>query len=1161
LQRQEVVVMNRVGPVLVGVVGALIAAGASLGEQDSEPARAPRVAVPGQGVMPLVESIGGPSVSEALTTLRRNLRTRGMRTASVAPSETAPLIGLTSDAAVRALVAPVGQAFQAVEEGRTPQLPESAAREFLLRHRTAFGMGRESDLAADRVRAASGGTVVRLRQLAAGLTVFGSGATVELDDRGDVVFVLSDIMRHDLDEGVVREAAAPRVAPDAAVLLALEVLQPGEGAVAKPAASPELVIYDPQVIGEEGRRRVVWKVELVAEEPPVDELVLVDAATGEVALHFSQIMTGRYREIYDGNNIADYSGSLVRIEGQGPCGIADADKAYDYFGDVYAFYSSHFGRDGIDDAGLTMKALVRYCDSDSACPYANAFWSSSTLKVSFGQGYANADDVVGHELTHGVTQFESNLIYWGESGAINEAFSDIFGEFIDLTNGKGNDSAAVRWLHGEDLPNGANRDMADPTQYDDPDRRFSSYWARDVDADDNRGVHTNCGVANKLAYLLTDGDNFNGQAVIGVGVDRAAALFYRVQSALLVPASDYIDLYFALRQAAIDLGWSAADRANLESACRAVEIAVATNVTEMFSDGFEGVFPGQWQAVDSSGVGTTWGRSTTRARTGSASAWCAAGGSAPRPPGGTYASNMKAWLTIGPLSLVGLNDAWMEFDLWLDSEYEYDYFWMLASTDDNTYHGYKISGPEDGASGWVHEVLNLKDLSSPVVGTYPVWVGFYFLSDSNTEREGAYVDNVHLFAATAAASCSYSLSSSSASFSAAGGSGTVNVTAGSGCVWTASTAQGWITITGGSPGTGSGSVAYSVAANSSASARTGTMTIAGLTFTVQQSGVACNPPLITSQPAGATVTAGTSATLSVTASGTAPLSYQWYQGSSGNVSSPVGGATSSSFTTGSIYQTTSYWVRVSNACGSADSVTATVTPSSGNGLLYLVPAAAHLSSYGANWRTDISIVNLGSTTASLTLRLVPTSGTAPPAVNLTLPAKQTKILADVLVGTMGMSWSAAVSGTLQITSDVPLCLSARTYNEETPNRTYGQYIPALTPAQAIQPGQIGVLPHLVNNDRFRTNIGIVNLTSWQSCTAVVRLFAGNGAQTGNSVRLTAAPGTWFQRSGIFDHAGAGRQDAAYATVEVETSGCSLWAYASVVDNNSDDPTTILMQVP
>ena len=114
-------------------------------------------------------------------------------------------------------------------------------------------------------------------------------------------------------------------------------------------------------------------------------------------------------------------------------------------------------------------------------------------------GYPLADDVVAHELTHGVTQYTSNLFYYYQSGAINESLSDVFGEFVDQTNGRGNDIPSVRWLMGEDVARlGAIRNMQNPPAFGDPDRMTSAFYYRG--ADDNGGVHTNSGVNNKAAY-------------------------------------------------------------------------------------------------------------------------------------------------------------------------------------------------------------------------------------------------------------------------------------------------------------------------------------------------------------------------------------------------------------------------------------------------------------------------------------------------------------------------------------------------------------------------------------------------------------------------------------------------------------------------------------
>src|SRR5205823_4808325 len=134
--------------------------------------------------------------------------------------------------------------------------------------------------------------------------------------------------------------------------------------------------------------------------------------------------------------------------------------------------------------------------------------------MAYGDGYAAADDVVGHEFSHGFTQFESNLYYYMQSGAINEAMSDIFGEYIDLTDGVGNDDPSVRWLVGEDLPGGAIRNMQDPFYSYQPDSMTSYFY--NCTTSDSGGVHTNSGVANKAAFLMTDGGTLNGVTVQGL---------------------------------------------------------------------------------------------------------------------------------------------------------------------------------------------------------------------------------------------------------------------------------------------------------------------------------------------------------------------------------------------------------------------------------------------------------------------------------------------------------------------------------------------------------------------------------------------------------------------------------------------------------------------
>ena len=304
--------------------------------------------------------------------------------------------------------------------------------------------------------------------------------------------------------------------------------------------------------------------------------------------------------------------------------------------------------------------------------------------------------------------------------------------------------------------------MSDPTIYLDPDRRFSPNWY--WESEDNRGVHYNSGVANKLAFLLTDGGSFNGQTVTGQGITPVAGLFYEAQANLLGPASDYFDLYAALRQAAKNQNWAAASRDSLEAATRAVEINVPGNVVEVFSDGFEGAFSGNWQVsvgeywetVGGNTSATTWGQSSHRAATGNSSLYCAAGGPGPAP-GPLYQPYMDAWVVRGPFSLDQAQAAWAEFDLFLDLEYPNDEVYWGVSTDGVNFDGYVVSpGPEgystgvEGTPGWSHELFNFKEIPG-ILGQPQVWLAFNFFSDQIVEYEGASIDNVSVLKAATAA--------------------------------------------------------------------------------------------------------------------------------------------------------------------------------------------------------------------------------------------------------------------------------------------------------------------------------------------------------------------------------------------------------------------------
>lgn len=182
------------------------------------------------------------------------------------------------------------------------------------------------------------------------------------------------------------------------------------------------------------------------------------------------------------------------------------------------FYQQIGGIDLTDALGITvggrkkLAATVRFCYLSSDCPYANAFWNGR--QMYYGDGYASADDVVGHEMTHGLIDQHAELFYWGQSGAINESIADIMGEIVDHRNPGPGDSP-TSWGLGEDLPIGAIRDLRNPTLFDQPDRTTSGLYTPDLTYGDNGGVHTDSGVGNKTAYLISQGGSFNGQSVSG----------------------------------------------------------------------------------------------------------------------------------------------------------------------------------------------------------------------------------------------------------------------------------------------------------------------------------------------------------------------------------------------------------------------------------------------------------------------------------------------------------------------------------------------------------------------------------------------------------------------------------------------------------------------
>jgi bacillolysin len=495
----------------------------------------------------------------------------------------------------------------------------SAARAHLTRYGKLFGIRDEArELRTEKVKkAGKGRSVVRFQQIYKDVPVLGGELNVNLDGSNDLLVANGEVLPDlslDVDPSVdaqkAQGTALEKIAKD-------RKLNAGD----LQATEPELWIYDPTLLGGPGPRvpRLVWRMDVTPKEGVVyfRELVLVDAKRGSVALNFDQTHSALDRETYTANNGSTLPGTLVCDESN-PCNSTDADvvAAHQFAGETYDFYFNNHGRDSVDDAGMRLTSTVDFCPSTPpnppTCPFQNASWNGQ--QMIYGDGWT-VDDIVGHELTHGVTQFESGLFYYYQSGAINESFSDIWGEFVDLSNTAGTDTVATRWRIGEDIPGtGTLRDMEDPTIFNDPDSMQSSLYAADAGENDNGGVHTNSGVNNKAAFLLTDGGALNGKTVTGLGINKVARIYYEAQTNLLTSASDYQDLHALLQQACTNLsgtsGITAADCQEVKDAVDATQMNLQpTNapapearvcdtsrgrVTTLFSDTMENTSSNNW---------------------------------------------------------------------------------------------------------------------------------------------------------------------------------------------------------------------------------------------------------------------------------------------------------------------------------------------------------------------------------------------------------------------------------------------------------------------------------------------------------------------------------------------------------------------------------------
>jgi Zn-dependent metalloprotease len=253
----------------------------------------------------------------------------------------------------------------------------------------------------------------------------------------------------------------------------------------------------------------------------------------------------KQRTIYTADNTSMLPGRAVQQEGGPLSNDVAVKEAYTYMGNTYDFYWEVFQRDSIDDNGLPLNGTVHY-EQD----YDNAYWDGSQMVYGDGDGtefnrFTIDVDIIGHELTHGVTQHESGLIYFGETGALNESLSDVMGSLVKQYAGNQRVDQAD-WLIGADLiikgpqtqQDIAIRSLKAPgTAYDDPvlgkDPQPSQMKDYVRGLQDNGGVHTNSGIPNHAFYLIAT-------KIGGYAWQSAGAIWYQAMTTGVVDASGNI---------------------------------------------------------------------------------------------------------------------------------------------------------------------------------------------------------------------------------------------------------------------------------------------------------------------------------------------------------------------------------------------------------------------------------------------------------------------------------------------------------------------------------------------------------------------------------------------------------------------------------------------
>ncbi len=247
---------------------------------------------------------------------------------------------------------------------------------------------------------------------------------------------------------------------------------------------------------------------------------------------------------------------------------ADGVDAYQHAQITYDYYLTRFGRNSYDGDGAPIKISVHHADrmwGDNA-----AVWNGKRILFGDGDGYryshyAAAIDVVAHEITHAMTELEAQFVYQNESGALSEAYSDIFATLVEFFSGLDPDWSCAEDIYTPNTPGDALRSLSDPASLGLPDH-YAEYQP-------GADVHKNSTIIGKAAFLLSEGGTHREVTVNGIGQEKLGRIFYRTLIHYATSDMTFAQLRRAAAQTARELyGEASAEATAVEQAFHAVGV-------------------------------------------------------------------------------------------------------------------------------------------------------------------------------------------------------------------------------------------------------------------------------------------------------------------------------------------------------------------------------------------------------------------------------------------------------------------------------------------------------------------------------------------------------------------------------------------------------------